>query len=98
MAVDITGNLPPNLCANTVLPDPEADQVVYVGTQRGVYRGRNVAGRGARPTWAWDLYSYGMPLADVRDLEVQASTKRIFAATFGRGLFMMQAGLTRASQ
>ena len=90
VALDISSDLPANLCVNTIAPDPLLEDTVYIGTNRGVYRGHNRAvGTGGRPNWRWASYNYGMPGADVRDLEFQAVTGRLFAATFGRGAFML---------
>jgi hypothetical protein len=82
---DITGNLRSSLlCVNTVAVDPHAASTVYVGTNRGVYRGRGDAGGGP---WVWEAYNNGMPLADVRDLQVHPTTGNIDAATYGRSAF-----------
>jgi hypothetical protein len=86
---DITGNLPANLCVNTIAADPSTDGALLVGTQKGVYRGLQLTDKKGSKTWFWYSYSLGMPPADVRDLEYQPVTQRLLAATFGRGVFMM---------
>lgn len=58
----------------------------YAGTNRGVFRGRATSATG---TWSWSLYSVGMPLADVRDLEVHPKTGILSAVTFGRSAFQV---------
>jgi hypothetical protein len=83
-ATDITGNLPAGLCVNALAIDPVVERTVYAGTNKGVYRGRTTAAGGV---WVWAAYNDGMPLADVRDLEVHPVTGHIFAATFGRSAF-----------
>jgi hypothetical protein len=89
IAKNISANLPPGLCVNTVAVDPVLDNVVYVGTQKGIYRGAYKGGGKQKLVWSWSPYNFGMPPADVRDLEYQASTHRLIAGTFGRGVFMM---------
>lgn len=82
---DITGNLRSSLlCVNSVAVDPHAARTLYVGTNRGVYQGRGDAAGGP---WLWKPYNNGLPLADVRDLEVHPTTGNIDAATYGRSAF-----------
>lgn len=87
VALDLTGNLPGGLCVNSLALDAHDPSILYAGTTRGVYRGRE---RGTG--WRWDPYSHGMPPADVRDLEVHPTTRLLYAATFGRGVFKTVTG------
>lgn len=82
---DITGNLQSTeLCVSALAVDPSIPRTLYAGTNRGVYRGRSNASGGP---WVWQAYNSGMPLADVRDLEVHPVTGNIDAATYGRSAF-----------
>jgi Sortilin, neurotensin receptor 3, len=82
---DITGNLRPlGLCVNAVAIDPHIPRTLYAATNRGVYRGRSNPTGGP---WVWEAYNHGMPIADVRDLEVHPVTGDIDAATYGRSAF-----------
>ncbi len=82
---DITGNLQSSsLCVNSLAIDPHIPRTLYAATNRGVYRGRSNATGGP---WVWEAYNNGMPLADVRDLEVHPVTGNIDAATYGRSAF-----------
>jgi hypothetical protein len=82
---DITGNLRSSrLCVNSIAIDPHIPRTLYAATNRGVYRGRSNATGGP---WVWETYNNGMPLADVRDLEVHPATGKIDAATYGRSAF-----------
>ena len=84
-AADITGNLESlGLCVNAIAVDPHIPRTLYAGTNRGVYRGRSSATGGS---WVWEAYNDGIPLADVRDLEVHPLTGHIDAATYGRSAF-----------
>ena len=84
-AADITANLPAGLTVKTVAVDRLLPQSIFVGTDRGVFRGRS-ANQGA--TWSWAPYNNGIPAAaDVRDLEVHPTTGIMRAGTFGRGAY-----------
>jgi len=56
---------------------------LYVGTDLGVYRSTN---GGAR----WRVAATGLPNAPVTDLEYRAASNSLYAATFGRGMYMLQ--------
>ena len=82
--MDITEDLPINLAVQTLAVDVLRENTIYVGTQRGVYRGQRM-NNGA---WSWDEYSQGMPRgSNVQDLEVHASTGILRAATYGRSAY-----------
>jgi photosystem II stability/assembly factor-like uncharacterized protein len=89
-ARDVTFDLPwkteigIKLRVNTIAVDRMHPQTVYVGTTRGVFRGRS---NDEGVTWSWTPYDDGLPRADVRDLEVHPRTGVMRAATFGRGAF-----------
>jgi xyloglucan-specific exo-beta-1,4-glucanase len=76
----ITDNLP-NLQANTIVQDPlHANSPLYVGMDVGVwYRNDTMS--------SWQLYTTDLPNVIVSDLEVHTTTQRLYAATFGRGLW-----------
>lgn len=76
--------LPAGLTVQTLAVDLSLNFTVYAGTTRGVYRGRASSPTGG---WLWAPYTMGMPLADVRDLEVHPKTGVLRAVTFGRSAF-----------
>src|SRR5262249_52794035 len=87
-AKDITSDLPSNFTigqgqasGGALAIDRLLPQTIYVGTNRGVYRGRSFDGGN---TWSWDAYSNGMPPANVIDLEIHPTTGTLRAATYGR--------------
>ena len=90
VSVDLTSDtvagLPLNLCVAAIAIDPVIPRTIYAGTNRGVYRGHATTGSSV---WTWTPYNSGFPLAgpDVRDLEIHPTTRRMIAATFGRGAF-----------
>lgn len=83
-AADITSNLPTGLPVNSIAVDRMAPFTVYVGTDRGVYRGVST-NEGA--SWSWSNYSNGLPLASVNDLEVHPTSGVMRASTFGRSAY-----------
>jgi hypothetical protein len=83
-ASDITSNLPAGLTANTVAVDRMAPFTIYVGTNRGIYRGVSI-NQGA--TWTWSSYNGGLPSAKVTDLEVHPSSGVMRATTYGRSAY-----------
>ena len=78
---NVSYNLP-NIPANTIVHQNGSDEnIVYIGTDAGIYY-----------TWddhgAWELYSTDLPNVLVSELEIHYSTGKIYAATFGRGIWM----------
>jgi hypothetical protein len=64
-----------------LLIDRNRRLIVYAGTNKGVYRGHSSDGG---TTWSCILYSSGIPLADVPDLEMYPTTSVMRAGTHGR--------------
>ncbi|MFC1712171.1 CARDB domain-containing protein [Candidatus Poribacteria bacterium] len=78
---NITDNFPTNLTPQIIAGDGHTTDKAYVGTEKGVYCWTN-----NEPTWkSWQPYNDGLPLADVRDLLVDPTSKQLRAATYGRG-------------
>lgn len=79
--ISISNNLPDEP-ANVVLEDPEQEEILYVGTHRGVYismdRGRS-----------WSLLSASMPGVSIADLEIQERENDLIAGTHGRGIYLL---------
>ena len=81
---DITSDLAKKLCVRTLAVDRMHSNTVYVGTQKGVYRGYS----SDQVHWAWTPYNNGLPNAvDVQDLEVHPTTGVLRAATWGRSAY-----------
>jgi hypothetical protein len=85
-AQDITFDLPADVLPFTLAIDRMNPGTIYVGTtDRAIYRGRLVTGT---PTWRWDRYSDGLPLATcVVELLVHPVAGVLRAGTCGRGAF-----------
>ena len=77
---NVSSNLP-NLPANILVHDPASlNNTVYVGMDIGVYYSDDL-------TQEWKLYNEGLPNVIVSDLEIDPISKKLVAATFGRGLW-----------
>lgn len=84
--VDISGNLP-DVPVHSLVIDNNDPQLLYIGTETGIYQSTN---RGA--TWA--SANTGMPLyVPVDELVRQTGTNKLFAFTHGRGVFVTSAPL-----
>lgn len=76
---NISGNLP-NLPANCLVYQSGSPDGIYVGTDAGVYYIDSTLTE-------WINYSQGMPNVIVNELEIQMSSKKLRAGTYGRGLW-----------
>lgn len=81
---NISGNLPA-LFTNCLAIDKNGTEAIYVGNQTSIwFKNASMAD--------WILFSDGLPPVDIRELEIYydnstPSNNRIYAATFGRGLW-----------
>lgn len=77
----ISANLPNNP-VNTVREDPTDENILYVGTDMGVYVSID---RGM----SWIAYGTGIPNTPVHDLQIQPSAKELVAATHARSMWVV---------
>lgn len=78
---NISINLP-NIPVNCIkYHNSTVNNTVYIGTDLGVYYTNDELEE-------WELYSDNLPNVIVTDLEIDDSNELIYAATFGRGLWM----------
>jgi hypothetical protein len=75
---------PVNIPFNTVAIDPTSANTVFVGADDGAW-----ATRDGGETWAYMGPEAGLPNVAVFDLQIQESTRKVFAFTFGRGAFVL---------
>ena len=78
---NISWNLP-NIPVNTIVHQNRTDNnILYIGTDAGVYY-----------TWDnwdhWELHSTDLPNVIVSELEIHYPSQKLYAATFGRGIWM----------
>lgn len=78
---NITNNIP---CGpvNSIIEDPKNENVLYVGTDYGVYVSLNQGE-------TWHVLSNNFPTTYVHDLVVQPKTDILIAATHGRGMYAL---------
>lgn len=81
-----TGGSP--AAAHSVVVDPVASNIVYVGNRIGVWEGR-IDESGPHPTWTWKPAMEGLPQALVEDLHVFDSADGTYlrAALVSRGMW-----------
>lgn len=78
---DLTGDLPERGTTFTIRQDGVDPELLFVGTEFGVYFTRD----GAR----WIELSAGLPTIKVPDLEIQRRENDLVIATFGRGFYVL---------
>ncbi|MFA5815117.1 MAG: T9SS type A sorting domain-containing protein [Bacteroidales bacterium] len=72
----------PNIPVNSVVhQEGFGNDVVYIGTDAGVYYYTDESGK-------WTLYSNLLPNVVISELEIQYPSRKLYAATFGRGIWM----------
>lgn len=76
--VNISGTLP-NLPVNSIVFDP-VNQVLYIGTDLGVYY------RQAHDP-DWSLLGTDLPNVMIAELEIHHNSNKLYAATYGRGVW-----------
>ncbi len=74
----------PNIPALCVLYD-EVENKLYLGTEIGMYISD-------ADEIKWEYMTNGLPFTQVNDLELQVDTRKLFAATYGRGIYELQLG------
>jgi hypothetical protein len=80
--VSISGNLPENGTAHTIMQDFVRPELLFVGTEFGIYftidNGEN-----------WIELKSGLPTIPVRDIAIQERENDLVIATFGRGFYIL---------
>ena len=74
------GSTLPIAAVNVIKEDPENENVLYVGTDNGLYVSFN---RG----YSWQAFSKNLPKVAVHDLVVQPKAKHLIIGTHGRSLY-----------
>ena len=75
----ISNNIPSSP-VNAFVEDPENENLLFVGTDNGLYVSFN---QGA----SWELFQNGMPNVAVHDLVIQPEAKHLLVGTHGRSVF-----------
>jgi hypothetical protein len=86
---DISGNLPFAPTQDIVI-DPRNPNRVFVASDLGVFTANVAKANGQNPAVRWLRLGRGLPRAPVNDLEYQAATNTLYAATYGRSVWSIQ--------
>ncbi|WP_271405570.1 WD40/YVTN/BNR-like repeat-containing protein [Tenacibaculum soleae] len=76
---NISNNLPTSP-VNVIKEDPKKKNIVYLGTDNGLYVSFN---KGTK----WESFKNGLPNVAVHDLVIQPTAKHLIVATHGRSLY-----------
>ncbi len=79
---DITGDLPEDQLAWSVVEDPGQEGLLFLGTEFGLFVTLDGGGR-------WVRLKGGLPTIAIRDLEIQTRENDLVLASFGRGFFIL---------
>jgi len=78
---DISGNLP-EAPVNELVIDPDNTNILYAGTDMGVYVTTDLGG-------TWNLLAQGMPNVPVTMMKLHEPTRTLVAATYGRSMYKL---------
>ncbi len=78
----ISSNLPQRGWVHVVRQDPRNPDLLFLGTEFGVYASWDRGGR-------WHSIRNGIPAAPVRDIQVHPRDNDLIIATHGRGIFIL---------
>ncbi|QTD36239.1 glycosyl hydrolase [Polaribacter batillariae] len=76
---NISSNIPTS-SVNVIKEDPENENILYVGTDNGLYISFNQGN-------SWEAFSHNLPNVAVHDLVIQPTAKDLVVATHGRSLY-----------
>ncbi|SDS55121.1 Sortilin, neurotensin receptor 3 [Polaribacter sp. KT25b] len=74
------GNSIPTSAVNVIKEDPASENIVYVGTDNGLYISFDYGA-------SWQVFSKNLPNVAVHDLVIQPTAKHLIVATHGRSLY-----------
>ncbi|HZO92829.1 MAG TPA: hypothetical protein VFB22_03590 [Candidatus Baltobacteraceae bacterium] len=78
----IASNLPADAPVRVVRQDLRDENVLYAGTENGLFVSYDRGGR-------WERVKHGLPVVPVYDLHVQPATNDLLLATHGRGFYVL---------
>jgi hypothetical protein len=79
------GNSIPTAAVNVIKEDPANENVLYVGTDNGLYVSFNKGN-------SWQVFSKNLPNVAVHDLVIQPKAKHLIVGTHGRSLYKANIG------
>ena len=87
--INVSNGLP-NFPINTLEYHEGTNDVVYAGTDIGVYVNYDAS----NPESHWECFNNGLPIVNVMDLQINSCENKLVAATFGRGFWETQLNVT----
>jgi photosystem II stability/assembly factor-like uncharacterized protein len=78
----IAGDLPSNVFVRTVRQDPRNENLLYAGTQRGVFASWDYGRH-------WQSLRLNMPATAIYDIQVQPAQNDLLVASHGRGVWVL---------
>ena len=75
----IANNIPASP-VNVILEDPENEQLLFVGTDNGLYASFDLGK-------SWELFQNGIPNVAVHDLVIQPEARHLLVGTHGRSIY-----------
>jgi photosystem II stability/assembly factor-like uncharacterized protein len=90
VVTNITGNTLPNVPANAIVFQPGVLNRLYLGTDLGVY----FRDEGMKE---WQPFGKEMPMTVISDLAIVSTTNKLRAATYGRGVWEIDAVQCKAT-
>lgn len=85
----ISGNLPSNGAVNTIIEDPVNPNLLFVGTEWGLYFNITAGEKDKDGKVNWIQLKNGLPKVKITDLAIQEREKDLVVATFGRGFYVL---------
>lgn len=79
---NISGSLPDNAAAYSLIQDHKNKNLLFVGTERTVHFSINGGS-------SWRKLSSGLPTINVRDMDIQERENDLVLATMGRGFYVL---------
>lgn len=80
---NVSGSLP-NMPVNTITYQNNSDDAVFIGTDVGIYSTSNANGGNT-----WRRYGKKLPNVMVHELEINYTSNKLVAATYGRGVWQV---------
>ncbi|PTM10728.1 MAG: glycosyl hydrolase [Bacteroidetes bacterium] len=77
---DISANLPDTAAVNVIKEDTESENLVYLGTDNGIYASFDNGGN-------WEAFANGLNTVPVHDLVVHPEAKDLLVGTHGRSIY-----------
>jgi photosystem II stability/assembly factor-like uncharacterized protein len=86
--IDISANIPASP-VNVIIEDPKREDMLYVGTDYGVYVSMDSGS-------SWHAFYGGLPHVAVHDLKVQKTANHLLVGTHGRSIYRAELGALQA--